>query len=440
MIEKIFEDSFSDKWVRQNITDPTNEFVILRRIIPWQKIIDELTPFYNQKAGPKGLSLRIIIAIFIVAKLRLLGDRPVIKQVQENRYIQYFCNVKDKDLMTFMHNSSLSRIRKRLGIEGISIIESNIFNDLYLADIIEIDSMLIDSTVLSNNIIYPTDIQLIFKGFEKMKQFAKHHGIPLWWDDKEIKEMWRAYNLNKNKGKILDYLFDFAEEFLDALLILKEKVQNLKTSDSKKEKAEALLALLLLLEEQTEEKLRGNKYIKNRIVSLDEPDARPIKKGKKHPDCEFGTTLQLSFNRQGFMVTVENFIGKPNDTTLWPATAKLFMERMDCVPDFAIGDQGYRSKINLKIPSKTEHIFLGKSSDVPEEEKDYCRKARSATEGFIAVAKNLRGFGRSLYRGFEGDKIWSSLCQTAYNLKKFLQLYYKEKLTEDSLIKIGLLT
>ena len=47
-------------------------------------------------------------------------------------------------------------------------------------------------------------------------------------------------------------------------------------------------------------------------------------------------------------------------------------------------------------------------------------------EGFIAVAKNLRGFGRSLYRGIDGDRIWSLLCQVAYNLEKILQLYNDE--------------
>ncbi|MDM8542961.1 hypothetical protein QUF90_17950 [Desulfococcaceae bacterium HSG9] len=71
-------------------------------------------------------------------------------------------------------------------------------------------------------------------------------------------------------------------------------------------------------------------------------------------------------------------------------------------------------------------------------ERDYRRKARSATEGLIAVAKNLRGFGRSLYRGVSGDRIWSSLCRTACNLKKFLQLYREEKIEEGCLVKLGL--
>ncbi len=99
-------------------------------------------------------------------------------------------------------------------------------------------------------------------------------------------------------------------------------------TESEKAKVQNLLALLTLLKDQTQQKLAGEQHIDNRIVSLDEIDARPIKKGKSHPSCEFGTTLQMSFNRQGFMITSENFIGNPNDKTLYGDTLALFVQRM----------------------------------------------------------------------------------------------------------------
>ncbi len=76
-----------------------------------------------------------------------------------------------------------------------------------------------------------------------------------------------------------------------------------------------------IMEKQTRQKPAGETGIKDRIVSIDDPDARPIKRGKSHPNCEFGTTMQMSFNRQGFIITVENFIGKPNDKKLFPETS-----------------------------------------------------------------------------------------------------------------------
>ena len=112
---------------------------------------------------------------------------------------------------------------------------------------------------------------------------------------------------------------------------------------------------------------------------------------------------------------------------------------MQAHPGTAVTDLGFRSANNLKRNSQEiDHVFMGRSSDVDEAQQEDCRKARSATEGFIAVAKHLRGFGRSLYRGLQGATLWTRLSQCAYNLKKFLQLYRAEALEESTLIKLRL--
>nr|MBC8234333.1 hypothetical protein [bacterium] len=135
----------------------------------------------------------------------------------------------------------------------------------------------------------------------------------------------------------------------------------------------------------------------------------------------------------------ENFIGNPSDKTLYGNTLQLFFKRMEVYPDTVVTDLGFRSQDNFKsTPFDIRNVFLGRSDDVVEEKKDFCRKARSATEGFIAVAKNLRGFGRSLYQRLRGDRIWTLLSQTACNLKKFIQLYRNEELEEEGLMHLGL--
>jgi IS5 family transposase len=439
MIESSFEEAFSEEWVENQITDPTNELVILRQVIPWQAIINQLAQFYDDTSGRLGKSLRVMVALLILLRLRLLSDREVIQQVKENRYMQYFCNVPDEELSSFVNSSTLSRLRQRLGEEGIAIIETGVFDVLRLAGIVKADTMMMDSTVLSSNIIYPTDVLLIFKAFGKMEIFARRYELPLWWDESHIKQRWRAFGLSK-KGERVAYLTEFYTLFVPALETFRTHVETLEATESEKGEAQSLLALLTLLETQTQQKLAGERHIDNRIVSLDEVDARPIKKGKSYPACEFGTTLQMSFNRQGFMITTENLIGNPNGKTLYGDTLQLFYKRMGDYPDTVVTDLGFRSRDNFKnTPEIISHVFLGRSDDVSKALQDICRKARSATEGFIAVAKHLRGFGKSLYRRFQGDRIWTLLCQTAYNLKKFLQLYREKKLEENSLMSLGLL-
>lgn len=450
MIKFSFEEAFSKEWVETQITDWTNELVILRQVIPWQGIITQLTQFYDNNSGRSGKSLRVMMALLILGRLRRLGDRPIVEQVKENRYMQYFCNVPDSELASFMNSSTLSRFRKRLGKKGVAIIETEIFELLRRADVIKGDALLMDSTVLSSDIVHPNDVMLIYNAFGKMRIFASGHELSLWWDHPHIKKRWRVFGRAK-KGERAAYLVEFYALFAPALDTFRTHVEALETeskagakaevSESRKEKARELLALLILLNDQTQQKLAGEKHIDNRIVSLDEVDARPIKKGKTFPSCEFGSTLQISFNRQGFMITTENFIGNPGDTTLYGGTLTLFHKRMGNYPDTVVTDLGFRSRDNRKeTPETIPNVFLGRSDDVDEDQRDFCRKARSATEGFIAVAKNLRGFGRSLYHRLHGDKIWTLLCQTAYNLRKFLQLYRDKELDNNSLVTLGLLT
>jgi IS5 family transposase len=399
------------EWVERNITNPTDELVLLRKIIPWEKIVKQLSQFYNKLKGRTGKSLRIMAGLMILSRLRLLSDDNLVKQVKQNRYYQYFCNVPDKDLAVFMNPSSICKIRQRFGKKGAAIIETSVFNMLRRAGVIDADNALIDSSVLESNIVYPTDVKLIYKAFCKMVLFARHNGISLWWDHSAIKAIWREYNLDREKNSSM-YLFELATIFHDALTVFELQVNILQISKDKKKKALQLLDILKLLDEQNHMKIRGEKHIENRIVSLDEPEARPIKKGKTHPKCEFGTTFQATFNRQGFMITVENFIGKPSDKTLYLDTLELFKKRMKTYPKTVVTDLGYRSNYNFRISKdKVKNIFLGRSDDVDEKERDFSHKARSATEGFMAVAKNWHGFKRSLYKGFSGDKIWSSLCQ-----------------------------
>ena len=95
MIKSTFEEAFSQEWIDKNITDPTNDFVILCKVIPWEILVKDLSQLYSKTNGRFGKSMQVVVAVLILSKLQLLGDQKGIKQIQENRYYQYFCNVPD---------------------------------------------------------------------------------------------------------------------------------------------------------------------------------------------------------------------------------------------------------------------------------------------------------------------------------------------------------
>ncbi len=216
MIESSFEEAFSKEWVETQITDSTNELVILRQVIPWQAIITQLTQFYSNDSGRLGKSLRVMVALLILSRLRSLSDGKVIEQVKENRYMQYFCNVPDAELANFVNPSTLPLFRQRLGEKGIAIIETEVFELLRRSGIIKGDTLMMDSTALSSNIVHPNDVMLLYKAFGKMEIFASHHELSLWWDHPHIKKRWRAFGRAK-KGERVAYLTEFYVLFVPAL-------------------------------------------------------------------------------------------------------------------------------------------------------------------------------------------------------------------------------
>ena len=222
MIAQTFDEVFSSQWINTYLSYPTHDLIILRQLIPWQPIIDGLVPFYNLKQGRTGCALRILAAVSILARLRQLSDRKVIEHIQENRYMQYFCNVPDQHLRTFVNPSTLCRFRKRLGQEGISLIEDEVFTCLKRADVIEADMMLMDATVLDSPIIYPTDVRLLYKAFDKIAMLATEGHLEPWWDTAHLKRRWRAYHFDR--GQHLTYLEDFYTLLQPALAALEERL------------------------------------------------------------------------------------------------------------------------------------------------------------------------------------------------------------------------
>jgi len=226
----------------------------------------------------------------------------------------------------------------------------------------------------------------------------------------------------KKKASLKDNIVIFYEIFSDALEQFRS-ILNDCTNILGFIQGKAFIQIFEILEYQTHLKICGEIHIKDRLVSLHETEARPIVKGKEHPKCEFGTTNEMSFNRQGYMITCEILVSNPSDKTLYQTTLLNHIERMTSIPEAAVTDLGYRSLQNSKfLINKIECISMGRMDDVPEEKQKEMHSARCATEGFIAVAKNLRGFGKSYYHGWRGDQIWAKFCQISFNLKKYLLL------------------
>src|SRR5260370_39166722 len=113
-----------------------------------------------------------------------------------------------------------------------------------------------------------------------MAALATEGQIEPWWDQPHLNQRWRAYNLDQKDR--LAYLSAFYTLFVPALASFSEHL-NLLPKSPLRQRWSHMLEVLTRLDEQTQQKLAGQSHISPHLVSLHDPEDRPIKKGKRHP-------------------------------------------------------------------------------------------------------------------------------------------------------------
>jgi IS5 family transposase len=97
---------------------------------------------------------------------------------------------------------------------------------------------------------------------------------------------------------------------------------------------------------QTQQRLGGNRVIPDRLVSLSDPDARPIRKGKPQHPTQFGYTLLLGEDERGFIADHQLQQGNPPDAgQLLPAVQRV-VAVTGRVPGAVVGDRGFGTAAN----------------------------------------------------------------------------------------------
>lgn len=165
-----------------------------------------------------------------------------------------------------------------------------------------------------------------------------------------------------------------------------------------------------------------------RRVSLHDPDARPIRKGRLGKPVEFGHKAQLVEGDDGVVVdyTVEQ--GNPPDAPqLLPAVERV-ARRAGRSPRTVTADRGYGEKRvedelhaagvrNVVIPRKGKTTAERRAT----EHRPAFRKTvkwRTGCEGRISALKRGYGLDRTRIDTIEGSRIWTGHSVLAHNLVK----------------------
>jgi IS5 family transposase len=169
-----------------------------------------------------------------------------------------------------------------------------------------------------------------------------------------------------------------------------------------------------------------------RLVSLHDPDARPIRKGRIDRPVEFGYKAQVTDNDDGIVVDYAVETGNPPDAPqLAPAISRI-RQRAGRAPRSVTADRSYGELATdrelealgvrtIAIPRKAK---VSPSRRDIERARGFRRlvKWRTGSEGRISCLKRQYGWERARLDGRHGAAIWCGHGIFAHNLVKISTL------------------
>ena len=295
-----------------------NRWVILAQLIPWSEFEEEYAQNFGTETGPPAKSFRLALAALIIKEKLGISDRETVEQIRENPYLQYFIGESSYSNEMPFDPSLLVHFRQRISAELVNKVNREVVRRLREAESSDSEKkkpcseinptknqgkLILDATCAPADISYPTDLKLLNQAREQTEKILDILYEPL--KDK-INKKPRTYRKIARK----DYLAVAKQRRpsrKQRRKAIKKQIQYIKRNlahiSQLIESGASLLSLskrqyktLLVVSEVYRQQLwlwKNNKQsIEDRIVSLSQPQIRPIVRGKARR--RFGMRLRES--------------------------------------------------------------------------------------------------------------------------------------------------
>ena len=439
-------ESLWDEVLPVEVRELPDELARLDRVLSDSLLLFPIAQMWEEGARERGrpsISMATFVRLMVVKQRTGWGYETLVREVSDSLHLRRFCLIAIDQRVP--DESTVRKLARKLGAGVVQEITRMVIEKAQRETRFIARAARIDSTVVEADIRYPSDAVLALQGVRALAREGRKLS-------KVIGGKARVRDRSRSAGRavraISKTLARRTGEAKAQVMKLNERAGRLIARSAREAKrlaaaarasargrgARAKLGAAMRLEElasrcrkvadQIDRRVRGLK-ITDRLVSIADPDARPIRKGKLGKPTEFGYVAQICEitentrkGARGLILPAGHELGNPAENKLLTQTAAE-LDRAGIRPREIVADGGF-------MPGPTKHAFPDLTDEQiqvsgrhePGSRRTRKRRARYRTgiEGRISHLKRRYGLRRSRLKGDDGMQIWTGWAILAYDL------------------------
>jgi transposase, IS5 family len=415
-----------------------------RFIAPWRAL-------FSAGLGRPSVPIDTLLRLLYLKHRYGLGYESLCREVADSISWRRFCRIGlDRPVP---HPTTLVKLVRRAGPEVVEQLNAALVAKLTQGKLLRARKLRVDTTVVEADIDYPTDADLLEHAVRKLGGLVRRikgrgaahrtrfrdRGRAA---GRRMKQL--ARTLRRRTGVAMAEVDRLTGEVAQLARHTLREVQvvarNARRADARRPGDGRLGRLVGELEEtiaatqrllaQTDQRLAGNRVIPDRLVSLSDPDARPIRKGKPRHPTQFGYTLLLAEDDRGFIADHRVEGGNPPDAPQLLPSVQRVVAITGRPPGTVAADRGFGTAANdqalealgVKRVGLQRTGTPGKARLALERTRRFkrMRNWRVGIEARISHLKRAFGLRRTRLRRLGGARTWVGLGIFAYNLQRMM--------------------
>jgi transposase, IS5 family len=415
--------------------------------IRWERELREASRFADR--GRPSLAMETYVRLMVIKHRCGWGYETLMREVSDSIHLRRFCRLGLSEPVP--DESTVRKLTRRLGAEVVHQLTRELIQKARREKRFRPRAARIDSTVVEADVRYPTDSGLAADGVKALAREGRKLTAKIGVKRTAVRDRSRAagrrlraltrsmrrrsgqakeevLELTKQTGKLLSESVKEGRR-LAAVARRRARGRGAQAKLTAARKFEELADRCEKVVEQIHKRVGGEK-ITDRLVSLWDPDARPIRKGKLSQPNQFGYVDQLCEitantrpGARGFILPPSSQIGNSAEETLLPATAAE-MTKLGVKLREVMVDGGFKqAPTNSALEDLAHEVHIaGRQQKGSRRTRRRRQRYRVGVEGRVSHLKRGYGLRRSRLKGDQGHQIWDGWAAFTYNADTFTTL------------------